>query len=953
MANTELKVRITGDLTAIRNSLAALQGDLVKLDQRVAKIGTNGGGFGKLENSIGRIRTAVVGLAASLGAGLSVAGLIAVSDQAALINARLKLATKSQQEFNRAQQELFGISQRTRTDLQSTVDLYSRLERSTRQLGLNQSTLLQLTDTISKTSTLSGGGPAVEAALQQFGQLLSAGDLSAAAQEINSIQEQAPRLAEAIKTGLREMGFEGSNSLKKLVSEGGVQVEDLLKAILSQTKKVDSEFAQLPATIGGGFTQIKNAFTQYLATSKEAGSNAEQVAKALKAVADNLPAIINGFIALAKVVAAYLITFRALPALYTGLIALSGGLATANLTLAASFTAAQTAGAKAFLAIRIAAGALLAFFAGWQLGTFLQEEFLQVKLAGIALVSGLMTEFTKWKGAVLNVVAIVKAAFVGVFNYIREGLAARVNNVAAVADAFGLDGIAEKARNVSNSLKPAKSAFEDLKDTLKRNNAETEAEVKRIAAEFDDLADAAIAARQKTEGTGAAGEVAIPAGGGNAEDEAKKLKAFYDQNLDLLLDATQRAIKELDRLYEAGEIGMQQYFAEKTRLELQAVDAQIAQARGELALADNRQDQEKILANIIKLERDRAEIAPRAARDQAAAEKELTRALEDVEARLADLNGGFGERARLDLERERDELLKKFRDNPGAQGLVNQLFDTELANSRANAIRSKASSLVSELRAQTDYLNNQSQLGGLSPFESERQLQAARQTTLDQLIAIRDAAQQAYNQKPTPETLAALREVDTAILDIQASQNTLRNNAKSSAFDALNGFFNDLATGAKSFKDAFKDMVVNFIQGLARMAAEALSKQIIGTLFGVFAPGPGLGVGVNHGGGMAGHGMRRIVNPLVFAGAPRFHSGGMAGGVKPGEVPAILQTGERVLSRSETAKYNAGDRASPGTRIVNVFDPSFVTDAMDSAEGERVVFNHIGRNPGRLKQLLA
>jgi hypothetical protein len=39
-----------------------------------------------------------------------------------------------------------------------------------------------------------------------------------------------------------------------------------------------------------------------------------------------------------------------------------------------------------------------------------------------------------------------------------------------------------------------------------------------------------------------------------------------------------------------------------------------------------------------------------------------------------------------------------------------------------------------------------------------------------------------------------------------------------------------------------------------------------------------------------------------FAGAPRMHSGGWAG-LRPDEVPAILQRGERVLSRREAARY--------------------------------------------------
>ena len=52
----------------------------------------------------------------------------------------------------------------------------------------------------------------------------------------------------------------------------------------------------------------------------------------------------------------------------------------------------------------------------------------------------------------------------------------------------------------------------------------------------------------------------------------------------------------------------------------------------------------------------------------------------------------------------------------------------------------------------------------------------------------------------------------------------------------------------------------------------------------------------------------------AFAGAPRMHTGGWAG-IKPDEVPAILQRGERVLSRREAAGYSQGQGAAPNVSV--------------------------------------
>lgn len=949
MADTELKVRITGDLASIRNSLAGLERQLVTLSTRTSRVGQQAAnGLNTLQAAAARAKGFVVGLASSFASLQGLTAFVRIADQVATLNAKLRLATRSQEQFNRAQAETFKIAQRTRTSLSTVVDLYASLERSTRSLKLDQTTLLALTETINQAAQLSGGGPSVEAALIQLGQGLAEGTLRG--DELNSVLSQTPRLAQAIADG---MGIP-IERIRKLAQEGKITAAEIARALLKARDSVGKDFAQLPLTISGAFTKLGNAVLLYFNNSKNANTAARQMADALNAVAENLPAIIDGFVVLGKVTAAYLVTFRALPALYSTLIGLSGGLATAQLTLAGAFAAAGTAGAKAMLAIRVAAGAAIAAFAGWEIGTYLRNQFLTVELAGIALAAGLTRSANIIKNAFVISFGTIKAAAFSMFNAVLDRGAAYLDTLARFQESVpGVSKLAETTRKIATAMRGAKVETEGAQEAFTRLSKNAQAELQQIDDTYQALADEAIARKFAEAQDQATGNPSVPAGG-PADEKAKKLKKFYDQNLDLLLDATQRAIKEIDRLYEEGQISIQDYFAEKTRLEQRAIDLQVEQARGELALATERQDQERILANIVKLERDRAEIGPRAAREQAAAERELNNQLALLQAQLDEANGKLGEERRVQLEQERDALLRKFQSNPGARALVEQLFDVKLAQSRADAIDQQRQKLVSGLSSKTDYLNNQVELGGLSPVDAETQLQAARKKTLDQLIELRKAAQEAYNQRPSEETLAALQQLDTDILQIRASQETLKNSAKQGAVDALTGFFTDLATGAKSFKDAFKDAVLSFVQGLAKMAAEALAKRIILSAFNAFGGG-GVGVAVKHSGGMAGAGMRRMIPAAMaaalFAGAPRFHSGGIAG-LNPGEVPAILQTGERVLNRQETAAYQTGDRPAPGYRIVNVFDPSFVPDQMDSAAGEKVILNVIGRNPGRIKQII-
>ena len=121
----------------------------------------------------------------------------------------------------------------------------------------------------------------------------------------------------------------------------------------------------------------------------------------------------------------------------------------------------------------------------------------------------------------------------------------------------------------------------------------------------------------------------------------------------------------------------------------------------------------------------------------------------------------------------------------------------------------------------------------------------------------------------------------------------------------------------KTGKLNFGDLVSSVLADLAKLAVRKsvlgpISDMLAGALGGVggiFAP-------VLHSGGMVGNTTSgRMIPALAFAGAPRMHSGGWAG-LRPDEVPAILQRGERVLSRRELAAQ--GGHANGGGQNIAV-----------------------------------
>jgi hypothetical protein len=119
------------------------------------------------------------------------------------------------------------------------------------------------------------------------------------------------------------------------------------------------------------------------------------------------------------------------------------------------------------------------------------------------------------------------------------------------------------------------------------------------------------------------------------------------------------------------------------------------------------------------------------------------------------------------------------------------------------------------------------------------------------------------------------------------------------------GFIQDIEGGMKA-TEALRDSLKKLADQLLSMALNSLFREMFAGLFDTTGAGTGKGgffgniasmFGWAHGGGVAGSfGNARSVSALAFAGAPRYHNGGIAG-ISSDEIPAILQRGETVLPR--------------------------------------------------------
>ena len=230
-------------------NVARLQKDMDRATKTV------GGAMDRIQKSVQGATRALGLLTAAFATVKSIQGIIQQADAMTQLNSRLKLVTTSQEEFAKIQGALISISQRTYTSIGATVDLYTALARSTKEVGVSQNELLRVVETFNKSIIISGGSvQAAEAAITQFNQAMASGVLRG--EEFNSISEQAPMIMETLSNSLGVT----RGALRDMAKEGLLVADLVLPALLEGSKSVDEQFAKLNKTIGQSGVQFTNQF---------------------------------------------------------------------------------------------------------------------------------------------------------------------------------------------------------------------------------------------------------------------------------------------------------------------------------------------------------------------------------------------------------------------------------------------------------------------------------------------------------------------------------------------------------------------------------------------------------------------------------------------------------------------------------------------------------------------
>lgn len=318
-----------------------------------------------------------------------------------------------------------------------------------------------------------------------------------------------------------------------------------------------------------------------------------------------------------------------------------------------------------------------------------------------------------------------------------------------------------------------------------------------------------------------------------------------------------------------------------------------------------------------------------------------------------------------DLIAARNDKVKTYNDLVGQGASTQNQADAASVKAYADA-RTQLDPLIAGLQTQ---LNLQRQLGQITPETYEKMTAQLKEATAasNDLTKSQKQVMETLEGDVVSDAIRGFETIATALGNVVAGTGNWAQ-VLQSVGRAFANFASDILKQIAEM--IIKQTILNALQSGAESgtgvggAIKSFASYIGG---GAAAAGGGAAAATTaattlgdlyHTGGIVGAGgmSRTGFNPALWAAAPRLHDGGLVG-LSSGEVPAILQNGEEVLSASDARnRNNASPEVTSGSpqsiRNVLVMNSKDLSQAMAGSHGEKVVLTHIKNNPGAVRSIL-
>lgn len=240
----------------------------------------------EVTSQINTAKASALGMAGAFAGAFATGHLISLADEWSSVNARLKQASQSSDDFTESQRALMDISQRTGTAFSDNASLFARSAASMREYGYSSQQVLDVTEAISTGLKLSGASTAeASSVITQFSQALAQGVLRG--EEFNSVNENGDRVIRALAAG---MGV-ARKDLKAMADQGLLTADKVVPALISQLGTMRGEFEAMPQTVSAATTKIENAFMAWVGGANEATGATATLVSVMNGVADNIDTV--------------------------------------------------------------------------------------------------------------------------------------------------------------------------------------------------------------------------------------------------------------------------------------------------------------------------------------------------------------------------------------------------------------------------------------------------------------------------------------------------------------------------------------------------------------------------------------------------------------------------------------------------------------------------------------
>lgn len=433
-----------------------------------------GGDTRDLERSTKKVKSEVRGVTAALRSlGPAISGVLAVesarrvlmmADNFQKLNARIKLATDSAEEFVQVQSDLIRISKETGSEMSALVTTFQSIERSKESVGATTDQVTLLVENISKLGTISGAtADQMSNSLLQFSQGMAGGVIRA--EEFNSILENTPAIMAEIAAGMGKSQAE----LRQMMLDGELLSKDVFEALLKQTDKVNEQFGQMGRQMDQAATSLQTSLGIAAADLDDILGITDGIVGAMDGLAD----LLDGDIQIVILEIANL--FQDIADRVDFMI---GGFEEAGVEASHMQSVLDTisniigfiiekvlelpANLRSIFAIAIGEADIL--FNTIKTG---------MKVAGLRV-----EEFTaKMKGALTDAAAVFRIRFTSAINAVQKQVASMLVDIAGAMDAIGADETAESIQAMADSMLAVSDSAVQMENNLK---AEQEARQKTI-----------------------------------------------------------------------------------------------------------------------------------------------------------------------------------------------------------------------------------------------------------------------------------------------------------------------------------------------------------------------------------------------------------------------------------------------------------------------------------------